>query len=316
PYITRPATSLKPQPLPTRIHTPEFEFELQRLVICESGSLFINGVDYRVRRAEPRSRFFAGGAPTTRWRIGHYWFEDPYGNRYDAHEPPPWHYPYWVFCAKVYGSAGTASGSKEAWQSQWLDVRLDADTPINTSLTRQGVTIDLLGLAAYPNMVLEIDASNPTRYRIRTISSENFLDDYTPTTIDPSADALIWRIATRVPVVLFRVRVTHGGNTSWGMAEDGAFMFNDRRIYLSFRDAQGRSYPAQGSAFNEDSRFTSLLVAMRADSLPKTVRQVQLSVEVRSAHEIRLPVPPMSKEQVLEAWRREAISRGSPSPTP
>ncbi len=309
PYLGRSAPSLQPQPLPTRLKTSEFEFELQRLVITDGGALITEGGQFRLRQIEPRGRFLEQGKPTNHWSIESYWLEDPYGNRYNPWEPPPWHYPYWVFCAKVYRSADAPTKSQDDWLSNWITLRRGADTPVNATVTSAGVTVHVLGLFEHPQARLEIDPANPNQYRIHAGGAPSRkLDEYRLVEVTPAGGRQAWQVATKIPVLLLCIPLPPAGNYSFSNSDIGGFIFNDRKIYLYLQNERGWSYPVEAIAVENDSNYTALLIAARADSLPKTARRIRVQVKVCPAHTLRLTVPPLSKEQVQAAWRREAVS--------
>lgn len=310
PYLGRPVPPLRPQPLPARVQTPEFEFELQRLVVVDGGALITERREHRLRQIEPRARFLEQGKPTNHWSIESYWLEDPYGNRYNPWELPPWHYPYWVFCAKVYRSADAPATPQASWQSGWITLRRGADTPINATFTRAGATVHVLGMFEHPQARLEIDPVKPNRYRVHVGGAPSRkLDEYRLAELTPAGRRQAWHIATKIPILLLCVPLPPTGNYSFGNSDDGSFIFNDRKIYLYLQNERGWSYPADAIALENDSNYTALLIAARADSLPKTTRRIKVQVKVYPAHTIRLAIPPLSKEQVQAAWRGEIIQR-------
>ncbi|MFN3690131.1 MAG: hypothetical protein ACK4UU_04315 [Fimbriimonadales bacterium] len=309
PYVGISAPPLKPQPLPARFKTQEFEYELQRLAIVSGGVWIIEEEEYPLLQIEPRSRFYENGKPSNNWVITEYWLEDPYGNRYDPTRPPPWHYPYWLFCATVHPSSDAPLNPERAWRSRWISRRRGADTPVQATIRQSGVVLDLLGVFEYPQLVLQVDSLSSNQYQVVSHSHKTPRNQQGHSVSSFShAGKVRWDVQVEPPFLIARIRLPLAA-TSWQMGKDGAFIFNDQAIYIFLQDERGRLSQALPVLFSEGADNTSLLAVWNIDPTALADQRFRVIVDIRAPRKIRLPIAPLDKAQVLKLWSPEATSR-------
>ncbi|GIV04605.1 MAG: hypothetical protein KatS3mg016_0180 [Fimbriimonadales bacterium] len=308
PFVSRPVPSLKPHPLPARAKTSEFEVELVRLDIVEDEIVIMpDNKEYVAPRIVGRLNFYESGRRTNNWGATEVWLEDPFGNRYETGQAPPWHYPYWVYCAKFYRVGEVRSRVPKAWRSGWIPLHSGADTPLNALTTQYGVAIRVLGVFQRANQVFEVDLSKADRYRIRPaqvpLSSE--LNQDFPVMIHPAARADVWQVHTKAPVLLIHIPA----HPNWQSATltKTRFFYNDYEIFCFLQDEQGHVYPLPVVTYELGRSNQSILLAARLDLLPRTVRRGRVGITLSPPHVIRLPIPPLSKEQVLKVWEWKRV---------
>lgn len=321
PFVSRPAPTLKPQPLPARVKTPEFEAELERLEIKQNGIAHMNlfdgsNLEYNSPILSARLHIYKDGKRTNEWRAIEEWLEDPYGNRYTLWQAPPWHYPYWVYCAKLYPVGKARLSNREVWRSDWIQLNSGTDTPLNAITKQHGLTIGVLGVFQRANQVFEVDASNPKRYRVRSarVLPSRKLDEIFPVEIKSAGGVRVWQVHTKTPVLLFHLHLPPNGAYSYSIrpdehSDETRFVYKGYEIFVFLQDEQGRIYPASVVFCQQDARYTSVLAAARLDSVPSTVRRGRVGIAACPPQEIRLPIPPLSKEQALKVWQWEPVRR-------
>lgn len=305
PYTARTPKNMHPKPLPARLKTPEFEFELQQLAVKEGATLPLGNKEYILRRLAPQFRFLEQGGPTRLWIVSHYWLEDPYGNRYTAGEAPPWHYPFWVFCAQVHPAPNNPKATE--WQSGWIMLRRGKDTPIGETVSRYAETLHLLGISEHPSLQLVVNPATPDQYRVVATGSSvpNQLGAERPAQVS-STGAGAWKVEAKVPVVLLYLPLGTRSGFSYSSNEE-SLTLNNKKVRITVEDERGQRYPVKCVSHALSSDFAAVLVAGAIEGLPSAARRVRVCVKVDAAREIRLPVPPMSREDVEQVWQAEFV---------
>jgi len=313
PFVSRPAQPLKPHPLPARVKTPEMEVELERLGIVRnfSSDPFLSGSLMLTARLSS----YHNGKRKYDLIVAEEWFEDPYGNRYEAGEAPPWHYPYWIYCATFYRSENAKlSIPPRGWRSDWLQIDSGTDIPLNAQTTQHGFNIRVLGVFQREDQVFEVDASNPNQYRVRPVGAapSTKQNHYSPDSlveIQSGGQADVWRVDAKIPLVLVRIQSAVDGSYSLSYTSDGSSLFvvNDYDIFVFFQDEQGRIYPLPVVEYETDQRTKSGLFAAWFRWVPRTVRRGRIGVAVFPPVKVRIPIPPLSEEMVRKVWDREPV---------
>jgi hypothetical protein len=314
PFVSRPAPTLKPQPLPARVKTPQFEAELERLEIKQKGMThFWGSVEHHSASIIARLHIYEDGKRTNNWTATEEWLEDPYGNRYALWQAPPWHYPYWVYCAKLYPVGKARLSNREVWRSDWIQLRPRTDTLLNATTTQHGLTIGVQGVFLRANQVFEVDASDPKRYRVRParVPLSRKLNEILPVEIISEGRARV-RVRTKIPLLLFHLHLPPNGAYSYSsrpneLSDETRFVYEGYEIFVFLQDEQGRIYPAPVDFCEQYAPSTSVLAVVRLDSVPSTVRRGRVGIAVCPPQEIRLPIPPLSKEQVQKVWQWEPV---------
>ncbi|RMH10473.1 MAG: hypothetical protein D6697_00970 [Armatimonadetes bacterium] len=317
PFVSRPVLSLKPHPLPARAKTPELEVELVRLDVVEDAVVIMpDNKQYVASRIVGRLNFYESGRRTNNWEATEVWLEDPFGNRYDnryeAWQAPPWHSPYWVYCAKFHRVGGATSCIPKAWRSDWIPLHSGTDTPLNALTTQYGVALRVLGVFQRANQVFEVDVSQAGRYRIRPAqvppSSEPNQDF--PVIIHPTAKADVSQVHTKAPVLLIHIPA----HPNWPsiVLENTRLFYNDYEICVFLQDEQGSIYRLPVATHELSWGNQSMLLAVRLDVLPRTVRRGRIGITLSLPQVIRLPIPPLSKEQVLKVWEWKPVKQDTP----
>ncbi|MFN7018196.1 MAG: hypothetical protein ACK4RG_02850 [Fimbriimonadales bacterium] len=309
PYVGRAAPPRQPQPLPASIKSQEFEFELQKLAIVDGGVWIHEGVEYPLLQIQPRSQFYEDGRPSNNWVIEEYWLEDPYGNRYDPTHPPPWHYPYWLFCATVYPSYKASSISPRAWRSSWISRRRGVDTPINARVRQAGITLELLGVFENPQFTLQVDPTLPNQYRVLSPSRATLRNQRGSSfaKLVPAGQGM-WQVRTEEPILIWRIELPLTGAWSWRLGSNGAIIFNGHAINILLQDERGRLFraPATLAAVDTDSSIIGL-VKLNPSALASG--RFRVIVDTHPPRTIRIPIAPLDKEQVLKMWSLQGWGR-------
>ena len=312
PYLgsTAPSPLMQPQPLPVQLKIQEFEFELQKLAIVDAGARVFEDIEYPLLQIEPRVRFSENGRPSDNWVIEDYWFEDPYGNRYSPTLPPPWHYPYWLFCATVYPSYKASSISPRAWRSSWISRRRGADTPINETINRAGTTLELLGVFEYPQFTLQVDPTLPNKYRVlshsRAQQTHQRSSEYGGIS-DVGKDR--WQVRMGTPLLILRINLPLAGSWSSKLGKDGAFIFKDQAFHIFLQDERGRLHRAPVTVAEESGNYDSYVIFAELDPRALDSGRFRVIVDAHPPRTIRIPIAPLDKEQVLKMWPLQSWGR-------